>query len=110
EGRLRPSAWPRRVLVSGALAASLLAAFLLGRHLPRPGNDAALGRERILLVAVGDHLERSQVVLLELVNADPQAPLDVRAEQRTASDLVSASRLYRQAAGPPGRAAEAHGL
>jgi hypothetical protein len=111
EPRLRPSAWRRRTLVSGALAASLVAAFLLGRHLPRPGVDpGASGRERILLVAVGDHLDRSQVVLLELLNADPRAALDVGAEQRTAEDLVSANRLYRQAAVRSGEAGMAHVL
>lgn len=97
----------RRMLLSGALAASLVVAFLLGRHYPRPGGEAASGpvRERILLVAVGDHLERSQVVLLELLNADPKASLDVSAERRSAEDLLSANRLYRLAAvrtGEPG--------
>ncbi len=98
---------PRRVLFSGALAASLVLAFLLGHHYPRLGGEGTSGpvRERILLVAVGDHLERSQVVLLELLNADPKGPLDVRAEQRSAEDLLSANRLYRLAAvrtGEPG--------
>ena len=98
---------PRRLLFTGALAASLLLAFLLGRHSPRPGAEGTSGpvRERILLVAVGDHLERSQVMLLELLNADPKAPLDVRAERRSAEDLLPANRLYRQAAvrtGEPG--------
>jgi hypothetical protein len=97
----------RRVLLPVALAASLVLAFLLGRHYPRPGGEATSGpvRERILLVAVGDHLERSQVVLLELLNADPKATLDVSAEQRSAEDLLSANRLYRLAAartGEPG--------
>lgn len=110
----RPAAPPRRLasrrlLWPGALAASLVLAFLLGRHLPRPGGEGTSGpvRERILLVAVGDHLERSQVVLLELLNADPKAALDVSAERRTAEDLLSANRLYRQAAartGEPGMA------
>jgi hypothetical protein len=55
-------------------------------------------RERILLVAVGPHLERSQMVLLEVMNADPRGPLDVAAERELARDLLSANRLYRQAA------------
>ncbi len=98
---------PRRVVFAGALAASLVLAFLLGRQYPRPGGEGTSGpvRERILLVAVGDHLERSQVVLLELLNADPKGPLDVRAEQRSAEDLLAANRLYRLAAvrtGEPG--------
>lgn len=92
---------PRRLLWTGALAASLVAAFLLGRYTPRgPGGGGTSGpvRERILLLAVGDHLDRSQVVLLELLNADPLASRDVTAERHSAEDLLSANRLYRQAA------------
>jgi hypothetical protein len=107
----RPSVL-RSFLWTGALAASLVAAFLLGRHLPRPDAVGTSGpvRERILLIAVGDHLERSQVVLLELLNADPQAPLDVTGEQRSAQDLLSANRIYRQAAMRTGDAGVAHVL
>ncbi len=59
----------------------------------RPG-----GRDRILMVAVGDHLERSQMVLVELMNAQPGETLDISSEQKLAEDLVSENRLYRQAA------------
>ena len=108
----RPAARPgltgrvilRRLSWTGALAASLVGAFLLGRHGPRPEEAPSSGRERILLVAVGSHLERSQVVLLELVNAEPGVSLDVSAERRSAEDLVAASRLYRQAATRTGEA------
>ena len=105
------SAWlaPRRLVLVGAMAALLVAAFLAGRitRLQGPvtgapnGTDiagAAQGRDRILLVAVGDHLERSQMVLVELVNAKPGAALDISAEQHRAKDLVAANRLYRQTA------------
>jgi hypothetical protein len=92
----------RRFRVPLALAASLVAAFLLGRNLPPRGEPtpplAGPARERILLLAVGDHLERSRMVLLELVNADPKAPVDLSAEQRSVGELVAASRLYRQSA------------
>src|SRR5207247_10753041 len=83
---------PRRLLFAGALAASLLLAFLLGRHSPRPGGGGTSGpvRERILLVAVGDHLERAQVVLLELLNAGPRAPPDVSAPRRPEAAPLSA--------------------
>jgi hypothetical protein len=56
------------------------------------------GRDRILLVAVGDHLERSQMILVELMNATPGESLDISTQQRAAEDLVSENRLYRQAA------------
>ncbi len=82
-----------------ALAASLVVAFVLGRHSAPPAAPlSAPVRERILLVAVGDHLDRSQTVLVELTNADPSQPLDIAPEQRLAQELVGANRLYRQTA------------
>jgi hypothetical protein len=45
-----------------------------------------------------------------LLNADPQAPLDVTGEQRSAQDLLSANRIYRQAAMRTGDAGVAHVL
>lgn len=56
------------------------------------------GRDRILMVAVGDHLERSQMVLVELLNARPGESMDISSQQKLAEDLVSENRLYRQAA------------
>src|SRR3954469_2862080 len=56
------------------------------------------GHDRILLVALGDHLERSQMVLVELMNATPGETLDISSQKQLAGDLVSENRLYRQAA------------
>ena len=58
--------------------------------------------ERVLLVAVGDYLERSQMVLIELSNANPKGSLDISAEQERAGDLVTETRLYRQTAARTG--------
>src|SRR3989449_9025773 len=74
-------AWlvPRRWVAVGAMAALVFAAFLAGRFWPWPTQQKSAGpipvdvRERILLVAVGDHLDRAQMVLVELVNAEGQA-------------------------------------
>jgi hypothetical protein len=95
-----------------AAAAALALAFWLGRAsgpggiaAPAPERAQAEVRERILLVAVGDHLERSQTVLLEIVNAPEGTAVDLSGSQRTAQDLAAANRLYRQAAvraGEPG--------
>jgi anti-sigma factor RsiW len=92
-----------------ALAASLVLAFLLGRHWPHavpPPTVSAAARERILLVAVGDHLERSEMLLVELVNAGADGKaVDISTEQQWAEELVGANRLYRQTvarAGDPG--------
>ena len=119
--RLRPrlaepsrSSWafflpPRRWVPVAAVAALCLMAFLLGRFWPRPEVDIARQpiseqtRERILLVAVGDHLERSQMVLIELANAPKgQGKIDISPERERAQDLVEANRLYRQAAARAG--------
>lgn len=107
----RWTAWlgPRRWALVGAMAALVLVAFLAGRFWPRPEPETRVAqpisnqvRERILLVAVGEHLERSQIVLVELVNAQAEGTVDISAEQESARDLVSANRLYRQTAARAG--------
>jgi len=92
--RLQELFAPRRLALAGGLLALVAVAFLAGRRWPAEGGIPAAARERILLVAVGDHLDRSQLVLLELLNSqDEPASAPARAAQ-----LVSESRLYRQAA------------
>jgi predicted anti-sigma-YlaC factor YlaD len=61
-------------------------------------SDQATVRERVLLIAVGDHLERSQMVLVELAHAETHDVLDISAERQLADDLVASNRLYRQTA------------
>jgi hypothetical protein len=109
ESRLGWNWWiaPQRWALAGAMAALLWAAFYIGLHWGpgRPGSGGQMAegispqaRERILLVAVGDHLERSQMVLVELSNAPTKGTVDISAEQRAASELVGENRLYRQTA------------
>ncbi len=113
-GALVPSFEWRWAAAAAAMAGLLLAAFYAGRH-SQPGlpvqtagktagktavtaaSDPQVG-ERVLLVAVGDYLERSQMVLIELANASPKGKLDISFEQERAADLVNESRLYRQTA------------
>jgi hypothetical protein len=61
-------------------------------------------RERVVLAALGEHLDRTERTLVELVNSDPGAQVDISAEQAWARDLLEANRLYRQAAGAQGPA------
>jgi len=104
-----PVRW-RWAALSAAMASLLVIAFLAGRFYPQAGRPGQLASadphagERILLVAVGDYLERSQMVLIELANANPKGPLDISAEKERAADLVSESRLYRQTAAHTGDA------
>jgi len=96
---------PRRLALAGSLAILLIAAFVAGRFYPAVapgGGPADDSRERILLVAVGDHLEQTQMVLVELVNAEIGGTsgdtVDISAARDQAADLVSDNRIYRQTA------------
>jgi hypothetical protein len=74
---------------------------------PAGPNASPQIRQGILLVAVGDHLERSQMALAEIVNAADAASVDISTEQAWARDLVVENRLYRQTAEETGEAAVA---
>ena len=109
-------AWPERWAVGAAVAALILAAFLVGRYLQPPATPPVAQqspqqiRERVLMVALSDHLDRSQMVLVEIANAPSSGPVDISGEQQRAEDLVDASRLYRQAAQSNGDASTARVL
>jgi hypothetical protein len=118
----RRSSWrlfgwrPSVAAMAAAMAMTVLivGAFLAGRTWQKPApRQVAVAdpgvRERVLLVAVGDHLERSQMVLVELANAGAPAKgrLDISNEQRSAEDLLESNRLYRQTAATNGDVATA---
>ncbi len=92
---------PGRLAAVGAMAALVIAAFLAGRVSQRQTQTAGLSgpvRERIMLVAVGEHLEQSQMILIELMNSNAKGTVDISEEQQRAQDLIGENRLYRQAA------------
>jgi hypothetical protein len=99
-------AWYRPMLATAAVALTV-AAFAAGRlWSPAPSTRVAPTQvtamtpdagDRIRLAAIGDHLEQSERVLLDLVNVEGQS-VDVSGQQASASDLIGANRLYRQAA------------
>jgi len=97
-----------------AAAAVLLASLLAGQFAlkPKPVRPAVAtadpqAAEGVLRLAVSDYLDRSQMVLTEVANANPHQPLDISFEQERAEDLVAESRLYRQTALRTGDAAVA---
>lgn len=96
---------PPRLAFAGALAAIALAAFLAGRFWrssePPAATTVSRTRERILLVTVGDHLERSQTVLIELLHAPAEGPV-AESDRERARELLAANRLYRQTAASAG--------
>ncbi|MGE0362682.1 MAG: hypothetical protein AB7H93_15880 [Vicinamibacterales bacterium] len=103
---------PRWMLAGAGAMAVVAVAFLAGRWsggqgvapTPAPANQTATAAtpadtsERILLVAAGDHFDRTQMVLAELVNADPAQTGILEAERARAADLVSTNRVIRQSA------------
>ena len=96
------SRW-KPLMIAASMAVLLVAAFLAGRTLKPPAKttiaDAAQLRERVLLVALGAHLERTQMMLVELANAPPVGgQVDISFEQESAARLLDANRLYRQTA------------
>jgi hypothetical protein len=109
----RPRWWEglfegRRLVVVGAMAAMTLAAYFIGIQVGKkspPGGTNVAGtekvRERVLVVAVGEHLGRSEMVLVELANTEPNKGgkrVNISLEQKRAEGLVDENRLYRQTA------------
>jgi hypothetical protein len=112
------SVWLRadRLALAGAFAVFVVAAFVAGRwwsagnvtapavvfldpaKAPAAAADSnsanQAGRDRILLSSVAEHLDRSDRVLTDIMNA--RAGGDLSAEKRWAEDLVATNRLYRQ--------------
>jgi hypothetical protein len=100
-------AW-RPIVAAAAMVTLLVGAYVVGKTRAPKSTVSTVAdsqvRERVLLVAVGDHLERSQTVLVELANAGApkNGSLDISYEQRAAEDLLESNRLFRQTASSTG--------
>jgi len=106
--RVPTASWRSWPLAAAAVFLIAIGAFLMGRwslgpkapevasvRQPQRADLDAI-RERIVLSAVGDHLERTERGLVRLVNEDASGSVDISAEQTWARDLLDANRLYRQ--------------
>jgi anti-sigma factor RsiW len=104
--------WFPQWALAGGVAALVLVAFMAGRFTggvpagvaPDPGVVADASPARVLHAAVGDHLDRTQLMLTELVNNDVDQADVFAGEQARASDLVAINRLIRQSAAQSGDA------
>jgi hypothetical protein len=102
--------WLRWWMAGPAFAMLLLVVFFAGmlvQHRREPPTLSADASQRVLRMVIGDHLDRSQILLAELVNASPGS-IDLRDERDRARDLLSENRLLRQTAartGDPSHAA-----
>jgi hypothetical protein len=106
---------PGRLAAFASIAALVVASFLVGRYAPKPQpappeTVSEQARRRILLADVGEHLERCQRAVVELVNTGGAAgtgAVDISTEQAWSEELVAANRLYRRAAEAAGERAMA---
>jgi Putative zinc-finger len=109
-GSLGEGGWFPQWALAGGVAALVLVAFMAGRFTgsapagelveatPSLGSPADASPDRVLQAAVGDHLDRTQIMLTELVNNDVDQADAFAGEQERASDLVAINRLIRQSA------------
>ena len=94
---------PPKWALAGVMAMIVVVAFLAGRYLrPNSSNitpppDTQANMQRGMLMAVGNHLERSQILLVEIMHTEP-GDHDLSREQAQARDLLDSNRLYRAGA------------
>jgi len=69
----------------------------MGASAPEDQAQRASIRSRVLMSAVGDHLQRAELMLTELNNTDGNArgTIDLTDQQAWAEDLINENRLYR---------------
>lgn len=98
--------WMPQWALAGGIAALLVVAFFAGRmtggnpaHVAVPADAVAeVTPEKVLQSEVGAHLDRTQMMLVELANAEVGHSDVLAGEQRRAADLVAANRVIRQSA------------
>ncbi len=98
--------WFPQWALAGGVAALVFAAFVAGRvsggdttvTSPTQAVIADAEPSRVLESEVGDHLDRTQMMLVELVNAETDHSDVLAGEQARAADLVAVNRLIRQSA------------
>ena len=97
--------WIPQFALAGGVAALVMVAFMAGRFTGgepagvTPASPvAAVSPERVLHAEFGDHLDRTQMMLVELANAESDHADVLAGEQGRAVDLVAANRLIRQSA------------
>jgi hypothetical protein len=93
---------PRNWAMAGAMAVLMIGAFLAGhfwtggtKRTPEVAEDRAPKVDRLVALAVGNHLEKSQILLIELMTERAEDKADFSATQDQARDLLDANRLYR---------------
>jgi hypothetical protein len=102
----REGGWFPQWALAGGMAALLIAAFVAGRFsgggsvvtTPTATMVASVEPGRVLQTAVGDHLDSTAMMLVELANAETDGADVLAGEQQRAVDLVAANRVIRASA------------
>ncbi len=91
--------WIRWWAITPVLAAVIVIAFVVGALTEKRRQEKFSEKtsERVLLAALSNHLDRSQILLTELANEGPSTA-DLNDERARARDLVYENRLLRQTA------------
>lgn len=109
------NSWSGGLAVVAACLLVIAGAFFAGRlweHRNTPPSlannvNGEQGKQRVVLVVLGDHLDRSERLLVELKHAGPSTEAPLQAEAR---DLLSTNRLYRESVKQAGDPALASAL
>lgn len=99
--------------IATGLAAAVVAMLLVGhvwRITPGGAPDATASvaadpesRERVLLTALDEHFQRSEMLLVEVMNSPMPTDAEFLVDRETADDLLDSSRLYRMSAEQNGK-------
>jgi hypothetical protein len=98
--------WWMAIPAFAAVAVIAFVAGMLTQHQRARQSAPQQTGERVLLIAIGDHLDRSQIVLAELVHGSA-ASVDLAGERARARDLLADNRLLRQTAARAGETSSA---
>jgi hypothetical protein len=102
---------------AGGMAALVLAAFIAGRvsrqmpaDTPATATTTTVAADddlsnRVLVFAVVDHLDRTEMMLVELLNSEPSSDAQPTSGASRARELVAENRLYRASATQAGNEA-----
>ncbi len=108
----------RVLLIAAACAALTMLAFVGGRywerHLAKPpqiaGGATTQSAQRVVLVVLTDHLDRTERLLVALDHADAEDTAENSELQSEARELLASNRLYRSTANEAGDPALAGAL
>lgn len=108
--------WWKTATAAAACLALLTAAFIGGRyweHRKSSGPEVVGNvqpQQRVVLVVLTDHLDRTERLLVQLNHADPEDRAESAQMQTEARELLASNRLYRVSASKEGDPAVAGAL